>query len=57
MAGTRVFACKTMKSILDISSHEDLPACVIGGVRREWPNNRGNQCPTPGHEEPFVDPC
>ena len=56
MAGTRVFACKHMKSIPDISSNEDSPACVVGGVRREWPNYRGNQHRTPGHEEPFVDP-
>ena len=51
MAGTRVFACKTMRSLLDLSVNEDLPPCVIGGVRREWPDNRGDEHRTPGHEQ------
>ena len=55
IAGTRVHAYKTMKSVLGIGSHEDLPPCVIGGVRREWPNKIGNKYRTPGHEEPYID--
>ena len=40
-----------MKTYLGV---EELPACVIGGIRREFPNTTGQKYRTPGHEEPFI---